>query len=149
MKKVTTMKEVLIMTTAQWTPTISIRRQTNKKLQGSVELEEKAVSEANERGGDNLEADDTVGEPQSVPHVTIAAPLSGIRLMSDKFKTKIKLLLSILRKHKTPLCVYKEIYEWAFKAQLLPHFDCARDIQYRSEETKRCVGDSLLSSILL
>ena len=79
-------------------------------------------SESYDCVGNDLEEDDLVGEPKSVPHFTIATPTPGVRVMSDNFRTEIQ-LLSMLRKHKAPLCLHKEIYKWAFQAHLRPGFD--------------------------
>jgi len=95
----------------------------NRKLiDMEVDFDRGDVDEDDDSESYDLEEDDLVVEPNSVPHFTIATPTSGVRLMSDNFRTEIH-LLSMLRKHKAPLCLHKEIYKWAFQAQLMPGFD--------------------------
>lgn len=66
--------------------------------------------------------DAMIDEPQSSLSISITTPSLCSQILCDKLVTEIK-LLNILRRHKIPLCVHKELYDWAYEAQILRGFD--------------------------
>ena len=59
--------------------------------------------------------DAMIDEPQSSLSISITTPSLCSQILCDKLVTEIK-LLNILRRHKIPLCVHKELYDWAYKS---------------------------------
>ena len=74
--------------------------------------------------------DDIAPTPGTKFSIVTSSP--GMHFLSDTLLTEIR-LLSIMRKHQIPLCVQKEIYDWAYEAQSLPGFNWGGAINpYRS-----------------
>ena len=83
---------------------------------------------------DPMEEESSVDTLPGTTLFSIATPSLENNILSDQLTTEIK-LLSLMRIYKTPLCVQKAIFDWAYEAHSLPSFSWgARINPYRSRQ---------------